>query len=257
MRWPPSCDPINLSIIRFSNLLQAEMPVVRIGEPTIYKGKALFKILANLRDFGRGRIVYRTSDYHHYPETIHFMRILHAQPLMDENTLEGNVVVERVFKSLRQREPAVISSIVHKPDFRLVPKDEEARFCQWDKVRDYDAAVDAEKRPKYMEMPPLMRKVMERNAKAKGQVLSEDDLRLAAHKTYHGDHILEERTEPNAMNQFLTPKYANFEEFDMSLIPESWNLERLNLEVGRQKWPGRHGHRGQTSLCSSLYTFTH
>ena len=226
------------------------MPVVRIGEPTIFKGKALFKILANLRDFGRGRIIYRTSDYHHYPDKIHFMRILHAQPLMDENTLEGNVVVERVFRSLRQREPAVISSIVHKPDFRLVPKDEEAKFCQWDKVRDYDPAADAEKRPRFMEMPPLMRKVMERNARAKAQVLSEDDLRLPAHKTYQGDHTLEERTESNAMNQFLTPKYANYEEFDMSLIPESWNLERLNLEVGRQKWPGRLGHRGETSLCS-------
>jgi len=95
-----------------------------------------------------------------------------------------------------------------------------------------------------MEMPPLMRRVMERNAKAKAQVLSEDDLRLPAHKTYQGDHILEERTESNAMNQFLTPQYANFEGFDMSLIPESWKLERLNLEVGRQKWPGRHGHRG-------------
>ena len=222
------------------------MPIARIGEPTIYKGKALFKILANLRDFGRGRIIYRTSDYHHYPDKIHFMRILHAQPLMDADTLEGNVVVERVFQSLRHREPVVISGIVHKPDFRLVAKDGEDEFCQWDKVRDYDPAVDAEKRPRHMEMPPLLRKVVERNTKAKGtQTLSEEELRLPAYKTYEGDHIVEERTEPNVMHQFLTPRYANYLDFDMSLIPENWKLDCPTLEVGRQRWPGKHGQRGK------------
>ena len=229
------------------------MPIVRIGEPTIYRGKALFKILANLRDFGRGRIIYRTSDYHHYPDKIHFMRILHAQPLMDADTLEGNVVVERVFQSLRHKEPVVISGIVHKPDFRLVAKDGEEDFCRWDKVRDYDPAVDAEKRPRYMEMPPLLRKVMQRNTKAKKAKgtqapLSEEELRLPAYKTYRGDHIAEERTEPNVMHQFLTPRYANYQDFDMSLIPENWKLDRPTLEVGRQRWPGRHGHRGTYGL---------
>ncbi len=51
----------------YSDISPSTMPYVRIGEPTIYKGKALFKILAHLKDFGRGRIIYRTSEYHHYP----------------------------------------------------------------------------------------------------------------------------------------------------------------------------------------------
>ena len=54
---------------------------------------------------------------------------------MDPETLHGRVVAERVFRGLRQREPVVLSSVAHKPDFRLVPKDEEEAFCQWDKVR--------------------------------------------------------------------------------------------------------------------------
>lgn len=49
--------------------------------------------------------------------------MLHAQPQMDEKTLEGNVVTERVFRSLRSTTPFVLSEEVALPDFRLVPRD--------------------------------------------------------------------------------------------------------------------------------------
>jgi hypothetical protein len=205
------------------------MPYVRIGEPTIYKGKALFKILCNLKDCGRGRIVYRTSDYHYHPEKVHFMRILHAQPLMDKETVEGNVVVERVFHNLRKLEPQVISSIVQKPDFRL---------CQWDKVRDYDPAVDAERRPRYMEMPPLLRKVMERSIRAKGERVKPEDLLLPAYKNYTGDHTLEDRVESNDLSRFLTDEFATHKDFDPALVPDSWNFDRASMKVGTKKWSG-------------------
>ena len=145
------------------------MPYLYFGKTSLYKGKPLFKILCNLKDCGRGRIVYRTIDYHDHPNEISFYRILLAQPSMDDKTEEGRVVAERVYRGLRRKEPHVISNIAHKPDFRLVPKDEEEAFCQWDKVRDFDHARDAELKPKFAQMPPLMRLVIERNRKARGE----------------------------------------------------------------------------------------
>ncbi len=176
--------------------------------------------------------------YYAIADKIHFMRILQAQPLMDDNTIEGNVVVERVFQSLRLRHPQVISEIVHKPDFRLVPKDEEEAFCQWSKIRDYDPAVDADRKPKFMEMPPLLRKVMERNRRARGEATKEEDFLLPAHSTYTGDHILEDTVEANDLSQFIGAEYATYKDFDAARVPDSWNYDRLSLEVGTRKYAG-------------------
>lgn len=78
---------------------------------------------------------------------------------MDPETLHGRVVAERVLRGRRLPQPEVLSAAAHLPDFRLVPREEEESFCQWDKVKDYDPAVDAPTKPKHMEMPPLMKEV--------------------------------------------------------------------------------------------------
>ena len=75
------------------------MPVYKyFGKPAIYQGKPLFHILSNLKNFGVGRIIARSS---FEAEPTHndkpsFYRILWAQPLMDDKSLEGRVVAERV-----------------------------------------------------------------------------------------------------------------------------------------------------------------
>lgn len=216
-----------------------QMPYVYIGRPATYHGRPLFKLLANLKDFGRGRIVYRTSDYLRYPGKINFCRVLLAQPLMDAATEDGNVVVEKVENSLRQRQPVNISKQVRKPDFRLVPKDEEEAFCQWDKIRDYDAAVDGERKPRLMEMPPLMRKVMERGRLRRNEsVAPEEDLLLPAHKVYTGDVVIEDRVESSKLSQFIEEEFATHRDFDPDEVPEQWNLERYTIIVGVRKWAG-------------------
>lgn len=50
------------------------MPYLYYGKTSLYKGKPLFKILCNLKDFGRGRIVFRTIDYYDHPNDISFYR---------------------------------------------------------------------------------------------------------------------------------------------------------------------------------------
>lgn len=204
------------------------MPFLYFGKTSLYKGKPLFKILGHLKDFGRGRIVYRTIDYYDYPNEISFYRILYAQPEMDEQTLHGRVVAERIFRNRRRKEPHIISDIAFKPDFRLVPKDEEEAFCQWDQILDYDPVRDAPSKPKFMDMPPLLKEVIRRRKIQRGEKLEEDFFKLPAHKIYEGDFNLLDKVQGNNMNQYLDEHHSNYQNFDVNSIPESIKYERFH-----------------------------
>ena len=216
------------------------MPYIYIGQEAIYHGRPLMKILCNLRNFGVGRIVYRNNDFVDYPDQVHFYRILKAQPLVGKEKLEGNVVVERVYKNLRHPKPFVISDLVHKTDFRLVPKDEEAEFCKWDQIKDYDPSRDAPVKPKFVEMGPLLKEVVKRSKAAKGITnLTEEDLLLPAFENYEGDHILDDTVRPHKLSQFITGQFKISPNYDVEKeIPESWADMRPNLVVGHKMWHG-------------------
>lgn len=210
------------------------MPYLYFGKTSLYKGRPLFKLLCKLRDHGRGRIVYRTIDHYDRPGEISFFRILLAQPLMDQDTLHGRVVAERVYRGLRQPEPVVLSSVAHKPDFRLVPKDEEEEFCQWDKVRDYEKGRDAPSKPASIEMPPLMREYIKRSRRSRGESVEDKDFHLPGAKIYSGEFNLEDRVQSDDMAQYLEGRFASHKDFDMGLVPKDWWLrERQVLNVGR------------------------
>ena len=75
-------------------------------------------------------------------------------------------------------------------------------FFRWSEVTDYDPALDAPARSKHMELPPLLKLVMERSRKQRlekagqtGQDL--DPLLLPAHKIYNKDVRLTDTVEPN------------------------------------------------------------
>ena len=226
-------DMLNTYILCFSFFLI--MPYIYIGEKAIYHGRPLFKILGNLKNMGQGRIVYKNDDYIKHPGQIHFYRILLAQPLMDEKSVEGNVIVEKVFKGIRSVEPVNISAIVSQPDFRLVPKDEESAFCQMDKVRNYDMKKDAPTKPKFIEMSPLLKRVMQRNRKAGNQ----NDFLLPAHEIYKDDHNLDERVRLHSLAEFIGEQYSTYKDYDVNEhVPDDWNLERVDYPVGRKKWAG-------------------
>ncbi len=162
---------------------------------------------------------------------------------MDKETLHGRVVAERVYCGRRYKEPSVLSAVAHKPDFRLVPKEEEESFCQWDKIKDYDPTADAPRKPKYLEMPPLLKEVIRRRGGVGGAALATEaeaearDYRLHAHKIYTGDVILEDEVQPHSMRQFLDEKHSTYDDFDVSRdIPKEWGRERYNSYVGRKRW---------------------
>lgn len=101
--------------------------------------------------------------------------------------------VEKVFRG--QKFPdTLIMRASYKADYRLVPKDEEAKYCDI-------AVVKKEERvfPRTTVFPPLMRELILREAKASGAELKEEPKLLLKYQTGVNNHIriAEEGETPN------------------------------------------------------------
>ena len=145
------------------------MPIYKyFGHPAKYHGKPLLHILSNLKNFGVGRIIARSS-FEKEPshgDQPSFYRILWVQPMMEAQSVAGSVVAERVRRGVRYTEPVQLRDVAPVPDFKLVPRDLEQEYCKWDKVRDFNPEIDFVTEPKYYTMPPLLivkTSLMERN----------------------------------------------------------------------------------------------
>jgi len=217
------------------------MPLVKVGLDAVHHGKKLFPLLCNLKNFGKGRIIYSTLEQQ-FPEPS-FYRILLAQPEMDEEMQFGRIVAERVYRGVKFDAPFNMAGKQTKfPDYRLVPKDEEDMFCRWNEVEDYQASKHAPKRAAHMEMPPLLRLVMERSRTSRGESTAEKDFLLPAHKIYkEGDYYVDESREPesNDMSLHLEDQFKTHLKHDiMSLIPyQEWHLDRHRSMVGHRMYP--------------------
>ena len=207
-----------------------QMPYVYVGHPSLYHGKKLFNILCNLKKFGQGRVVYRTTEQAHSEPS--FYRILLAQPEMDAKLDLGRVVAERVYRGKRRTEPFNLTEEAQFPDFCLVPKELESEFCRNDEIQDFVKERDAMAKPKRIEMPPLMKLFVERNRLQHNEEVNESDLVLNAHEIYEGEHRLEDRIESNSMEKYITDRFADFEDFDVKRVPTDWNFQRQSRHVG-------------------------
>ena len=215
-----------------------QMPYVYVGHPSIYHGKKLFKILCQLKNYGQGRIVYRSTEQVN-PDLPSFYRILLAQPEMDSKQELGRVVAERVYQGRRRKEPFNLSEEAQFPDFKLVAKEDEEQFCQWRKVKDFVHERDAVAKPSKIEMPPLLKLFVERNREAHGEQVNQDDLVLPAYKIYTDEHRLEDRTEPNKMSHYLKDKFA-VKDFNVEEVPsDEWNFSRYTSVVGHKVYLNR------------------
>jgi len=168
------------------------MPVYKyFGQPAKYHGKPLFHILSNLKNFGVGRIItrpsYQAEDKH--VEAPSFYRILWVQPLMDKDSLLGSVVAEKVRNGVKYTEPVNLQDIAAVPDFKLVSRDDEAEFCQWEKIRDFSVETDFVREPKYYNMPPLLRLLTERNLAERREAPHEESFLLPHYKTYIAKNV--------------------------------------------------------------------
>ena len=94
------------------------------------------------------------------------------------------------------------------------------------------------RRPKHMSMPPLMRRVIERSRRQRGEKIAEDSFLLPAHKVYEGDVVLQDRTEPYMLSRLIGEEFSTHKDFSPEEVPEEWLLERFTSVVGVRKHNG-------------------
>ncbi|KAG7209883.1 hypothetical protein KM043_011484 [Ampulex compressa] len=138
------------------------MPIKYIGRTTNFKGKTLWEILGNLKNYGVGRMVIRYK-FQRYPE-VSYMRILKVAALPgtdDPINYPRKVValVERTFRGKVSPKPVQIQSASYKADYQLIPKDEEYKFTSGSKTKEINIL------PREIEFPPVFKLlVMRANA---------------------------------------------------------------------------------------------
>ncbi|XP_055376886.1 uncharacterized protein LOC129609055 [Condylostylus longicornis] len=130
------------------------MSVVKyVGRKTDFRGKTLWEILGNLKNFGVGRIVVR-SMFERYPEPC-FYKVLKVEALPNEECRKVKVTVEKTFRGHTYPKPSIIMSASYKADYRLIPKDEEAQYCKIE-TKSPEGVVCRE-----MDFPPLLKQFIE------------------------------------------------------------------------------------------------
>jgi len=140
------------------------MRTIYIGKKNYFYGKTIWEILANLKNFGVGRMVTRNI-LAKYPEPSYHI-IKRVEPRMDEELKYGTVYCETVYRG--KRLPGIRSFVDgYKPDFKLIPKDEEEEFLKGYKVTTLGDEVKV--LPKYYSVPPLMKQFLIRSKQEKGE----------------------------------------------------------------------------------------
>ncbi|XP_012218345.1 uncharacterized protein mRpS34 [Linepithema humile] len=139
------------------------MPIKFIGRTTDFKGKPLWEILGNLKNFGVGRIVIRNR-FQRYPESC-YIKILKvaAMPMPVEPYTDRKVMVlvERVFRGLKNPKPVQLDAVTYKADYMLIPKDQEHLYVLNTKVPEMKIL------PTETDFPPLLSQLIMQQMKAK------------------------------------------------------------------------------------------
>ncbi|XP_047534971.1 uncharacterized protein LOC125069499 [Vanessa atalanta] len=139
-------------------------PVIKyVGRTTNFKGKTLWEIVGSLKNYGVGRIIVR-SVFQRYSEPS-FMKIVKVETCPDEERRRVRVWVEKTFRGRKLPNLTEIYKTSYKPDYNLIPKDEEAKLFESAKI--YEKLPEAIL-PNSIEMPPLMKKFIVKDHEKKG-----------------------------------------------------------------------------------------
>ncbi|XP_050097034.1 uncharacterized protein LOC126578481 [Anopheles aquasalis] len=138
-----------LSVLHNFPSILAMATIKYIGRTTDFRGKTLWEIVGNLKNFGVGRVVVR-SMFERYPEPS-FMKILKVEALPNEEPYRKvRVTVEKTFRGRKCPNPVQVESVSYKADYRLLSKHEEESYCK---------LVERQEKifPREIELPPLLR----------------------------------------------------------------------------------------------------
>ncbi|KAF7270430.1 hypothetical protein GWI33_016580 [Rhynchophorus ferrugineus] len=140
------------------------------------------KYIGRTTDF-KGRIITR-SKFERYPEPT-YMKILKVEALpkpeneSPDNLRKVRVLIEKTFRGKTLPKPILLESATYKPDYKLIPKDEEANFCKNIPKSDTPARI----LPRTMDFPPLMKELIIQEGILKGGATKEDlELEIAYNK---------------------------------------------------------------------------
>ncbi|XP_053606487.1 uncharacterized protein mRpS34 isoform X2 [Plodia interpunctella] len=134
-----------------------------VGRTTDFKGKTLWEIVGSLKNLGIGRIIVR-SVFERYPEPS-FMKIVKVETCPDEERRRVRVWVEKTFRGHKLPNLTEIYRTSYKTDYKLIPKNEEAKLFAKIKNEHYFPDVVL---PREIEMPPLMKTFIVQDHEKKG-----------------------------------------------------------------------------------------
>lgn len=130
------------------------------GKKTEFIGKTLFEILANLRNFGVGRMVIKQTEVAQNPGKKCYYIVRKVEPVMDKELKEGAIHAERVFRNARIPGLSYVENDSWFTDWQLVPKDQEHNY------RDHELIeYRLENVYNQMRIPPLMEEFLRRHNK--------------------------------------------------------------------------------------------
>ncbi|KAF7490746.1 hypothetical protein SSS_02901 [Sarcoptes scabiei] len=130
---------------------------VFIGKESSHLGKTAFQILANLKNFGIGRMLTR-HEFDVFPEPSYHI-VKRVQTHMDEELKYGIIWCETVIRG--KKLPGIRPlKITYRPDFRLIPKNEEKKFLNCYTITDLGDQKNI--LPKFYQIPPLMKEWINR-----------------------------------------------------------------------------------------------
>ncbi|KAL8600039.1 hypothetical protein ACOMHN_039272 [Nucella lapillus] len=146
------------------------MPTRFVGRDPIFRGKTLYELCCNLKNFGEGRVVHRHI-YAHFPETSYY-RLVKVQPDMSDQTRQGGVAWgEKVYRGQKFGTSRIDAG--YKTDWHLVPKDQEADFCKITAV-----LPKKDNPPAYISCPPLLELLTKMEMEKKGVTPTSDQFQL-------------------------------------------------------------------------------
>ncbi|XP_072947865.1 uncharacterized protein mRpS34 [Epargyreus clarus] len=167
-----------------------------VGRTTDFKGKTLWEIVGSLKNLGVGRYIAR-SVFKRYPEPS-FMKIVKVETCPDEERRRVRVWVEKTFRGKKLPNITEIYRTSYKPDYQLIPKDEEAQLL--------DAMKSLQNRPEEIlpnsiEMPPLLKKFITRDHEKKGlETLKEYVMPLSYNRSPNRVHRIAQGDEKPTIN---------------------------------------------------------
>lgn len=140
------------------------MPPIKYyyGKKTNFVGKTLFEILANLRNFGLGRMIIKHKEILDNPGTKSYYIVKKVEPILDESLERGVIHAEHICRGRRHPDLCIVDEETWHTDWQLVPRDEEHlwRFKD-DEIVLHVPSPDPEK-SEWMPVPPLMNEFLKR-----------------------------------------------------------------------------------------------